>query len=167
MKGFQKLRVLELDTEVLHGPAYSGLGDQSNSMLKNGGPKGTEAIPRLVDLLPTSLVDLKLLICEADSEYDVNILFSGFAKEFRYHLPRLSSVEIAKTITNNPLCSILSHAIQDTGDSLKWLYIESEDHHTASFQKCFDNRFGTDWVGSDWVSHKENCGCGQECLTET
>lgn len=154
MKGFQKLRTLELDTLLLHRPAWSGR-DWQHPLLDECGPEG---IPRLVEILPTSLVGLTLL--KYDSVRFPRLtkgLFSGFAEDLRVQLPLLSSITIESTISENQSQVAVSHPILGTDDALTWLYVDRKlqpdpglysprraDPSEASFQRTFNERFAVE-----------------------
>ena len=98
MKGFRKLKVLELDLDLLLGPAHDP-NSTNPAWLDAQSPPGDPAMPRLVDLLPESLsrFNLHWRPWPASKLKKIAVLENlvrGFAQEREVRLPSLTDVTV-------------------------------------------------------------------------
>lgn len=89
MKGFQCLRILELDLDMLIGPSFD-----PEEEYEDDDASGDPAFPRLVDLLPTTIESIRLVAnsWRPDRIQCVKKLFDGFEEERNLKVPYLKNI---------------------------------------------------------------------------
>ena len=141
LKGFGKLRELELDTCLLQ-PKASNITGEGKAESENW------VVPRLIDLLPASLEKLELLtLSDKESMECLQSLFTDFVAERDVRLSHLGRVSIRQgghgirdpsTIEERPpLPEAAQHAREAAGVDL----VEETDILQAAFTASFEQRF--------------------------
>ena len=148
LRGFKKLKELELDTQVLVGPPYtSDVGFDEDLREVTGVPP---KVPRLLDLLPPSLEKLDLLTDTSESSTQcLQALFTDFVAEKDTILPHLKHVTIrrgtegsytAQTIV--PKHPLFLDAVLAACESAGVKIVDKDKPAHASFMLDFEDRFG-------------------------
>jgi len=148
MKGFQRLRTLELVVDALIGPAYDK-GSTNPEWQDDEGRTGEPALPRLVDLLPPSIERLGLFVQYEDRFFMralqarcLERLFAGFREEREAELPKLREVAIYCSEKVKAEVQVLASALQqaeDAGATMVW-----DNLAQPSFVTTFRERCGVD-----------------------
>ncbi|KAH8597008.1 hypothetical protein B0O99DRAFT_98423 [Bisporella sp. PMI_857] len=118
MQGFAKLRTLELDIRSLKGPPYISEPDQSNEL--DGRLRDGPAVPRLVNLLPSSIESLELITDMTDEKAGcLQKLLRDYKTEKEARLPHLSHFLIRVEATPDDANGQMWKAIVDELLTLK------------------------------------------------
>lgn len=144
MKGFEKLRTLELDVDMLMAPAYDK-GSQNEEWLDEEGPPGDPAMPRLVDMLPASIETVRLFnrLYDEDQVQCMRALFDGLEKGSGSRLPHLEHVELVTPETDSDTSEDalrVLEAVKGAGGAVVLEQAARACH--PSFANTFLERFG-------------------------
>ncbi|EON96232.1 putative f-box domain protein [Phaeoacremonium minimum UCRPA7] len=148
MTGFKRLKALELDVNMLMAPAFNKFS-KNEEWLDEEGPPGDAAMPRLVDMLPSSIEAVRLFNQEYNEKQMecVRALFKGLQEEQSMKLPHLQLVELVspetETETSVDALQTLA-AVRDAGGKVV-LRTNARACH-PQFAVTFLERFGVD----DW-----------------
>ena len=149
LRGFTKLKELELDTQMIVGPPYtSDMGfDEDLHEVVDVPP----AIPRLLDLLPPSLEKLDLLTDASESSTQcLQALFTDFVAEKDTILPHLKHVTIRRGTEGNytaqkivPKHPLFLDAVLAACESAGVKIVDKDKPVHASFMLDFEDRLAS------------------------
>ena len=139
MTGFKNLKELELDTTWLSGPPYHQFIGVDGYKI---GSIGSE-VPRLADLLPPSIMRLKVMSPGHDQAMaSQQSLFADFASDRATRLPNLTSVRICPYYFGNAYswsCPEALTSLQHSGDVQ---LLPTSTHWQSDYEDAFFKRFG-------------------------